>query len=198
LSVTFAPELREAVREAADEAGLSLSEWLAQAAEAKIRADGQARILEEAERERRRRGLREFLDEYQAEHGAFTDEEMARARRWRELAEEQARESRGGGPDWPGRSATSQWNRSPAKTGCGPENSLAGLACGTRSTLASLCSRDLATGCLPVMLATCGGCATRREAGPWWSIADGGDGVPARVRIRGVGMGGGRSIGLGR
>ena len=83
------------VREAADEAGLSLSEWLAQAAEAKIRADGQARILGEAERERRRRGLREFLDEYQAEHGAFTDEEMARARRWRELAEEQARESGG-------------------------------------------------------------------------------------------------------
>jgi hypothetical protein len=95
LSVTFAPELREAVREAADEAGLSLSEWLAQAAEAKIRADGQARILEEAERERRRRGLREFPDEYRAEYGAFTEEEMARARRWRELAEEQARESGG-------------------------------------------------------------------------------------------------------
>jgi hypothetical protein len=85
---------REAVREAADEAGVSLSEWLSQA-EAKIRADGQARILEEAERERRRRGLREFPDEYQAEYGAFTEEEMARARRWRELAEEQARESGG-------------------------------------------------------------------------------------------------------
>lgn len=68
---------REAVREAADEAGLS--EWLAQAAEAKIRADGQARILEEAERERRQRGLREFLDEYQAGYGACTEEEMARA-----------------------------------------------------------------------------------------------------------------------
>jgi hypothetical protein len=95
LSVTFAPGLREAVREAADEAGLSLSEWLAQAAEAKIRADGQARILEETERERRRRGLREFPDEYRAEYGAFTEEEMARARRWRELAEEQARESGG-------------------------------------------------------------------------------------------------------
>ena len=81
LSVTFAPELREAVRKAADEAGPSLSEWLAQAAEAKIRADGQARILEEAERERRFQGLREFLDEYQAEHGAFTDEEMAEASR---------------------------------------------------------------------------------------------------------------------
>ena len=86
---TFAPELREVVREAADEAGLSLSEWLAQAAEAKLRADGQARILEEA----RRRGLREFLDEYQAEYGAFTEEEMAKARREREMAEEQARGS---------------------------------------------------------------------------------------------------------
>lgn len=68
-------------RAAAAEAGLPLDEWLAQAAEAKIRADGQARILEEAERERRRQGLREYLDEYQAEHGAFTDEEMARASR---------------------------------------------------------------------------------------------------------------------
>ncbi len=81
MSVTFAPELREAVREAADEAGLSLSGWLAQAAEARIRVDGQARILEEAERERRFQGLREFLDEYQAERGAFTDEEMAEASR---------------------------------------------------------------------------------------------------------------------
>ena len=95
MSVTFAPELGEAASAAAAEAGRPLSEWLAQAAEAKIRADGQARILEEAERERRRRGLREFLDEYQAEHGAFTDGEMARARCWRELAEEQARESGG-------------------------------------------------------------------------------------------------------
>ena len=62
---------------------------MAQAAEAKIRADGQARILEEA----RRRGLREFLDEYQAEYGAFTEEEMARARHWREVAEQRAREA---------------------------------------------------------------------------------------------------------
>jgi hypothetical protein len=48
LSVTFAPELREAVREAADEAGLSLSDWLAQAAEAKLNADRDAGILAEA------------------------------------------------------------------------------------------------------------------------------------------------------
>jgi hypothetical protein len=69
LSVTFAPELGEAVRAAAAEAGLSLSDWLAQAAEAKTRADGQARILEEAEQERRFQGLREFFEEYHAEHG---------------------------------------------------------------------------------------------------------------------------------
>jgi hypothetical protein len=51
---TFAPELREAVREAADGAGLSLSDWLAQAAEAKIRADGQARRWREMAKEQAR------------------------------------------------------------------------------------------------------------------------------------------------
>jgi hypothetical protein len=81
LSVTFAPELREAVREAADEAGLSLSEWLSQAAEAKLNADRDAGILAEAAHRRRMEGLGQFLDEWQAEHGAFTEEEMAPARR---------------------------------------------------------------------------------------------------------------------
>jgi hypothetical protein len=52
---------------------LPFRQWLSQGAE--------ARILEEAERERRLRGLREYLDEYQAEHGACSDEEMARASR---------------------------------------------------------------------------------------------------------------------
>lgn len=81
MSVTFAPELREAVREAADEAGLSLSEWLAEAAEAKLNGDRDAGILAEAAHRRRTEGLGKFLDEWQAEHGAFTEEEMARARR---------------------------------------------------------------------------------------------------------------------
>lgn len=81
LSVTFAPELTDAVRAAAEQAGLSLSEWMAQAAEAKLNADRNAAILEEAERERRAEGLGKFLDEWQAEHGSFTEEEMARARR---------------------------------------------------------------------------------------------------------------------
>jgi hypothetical protein len=79
LSVTFAPELREAVREAADEAGLSLSEWLSQAAEAKLNADRDAGILAEAAHKRRMQALGEYLDEWEAEHGAFTEEELAEA-----------------------------------------------------------------------------------------------------------------------
>jgi hypothetical protein len=81
LSVTFAPELGEAVQAAAAEAGLSLSEWLTQAAEAKINADRDTAILKEAERKRRSEALREFFEEYHAEHGPFTDEEMAQASR---------------------------------------------------------------------------------------------------------------------
>ncbi|HTU08814.1 MAG TPA: hypothetical protein VMG13_24920 [Trebonia sp.] len=81
LSVTFAPELGEAVRAAAEQAGLSLSDWMARAAEAKIQADWEARILKEAEQERRFEALREALDEYHAEYGPFTDEQMAEASR---------------------------------------------------------------------------------------------------------------------
>jgi hypothetical protein len=81
LSVTFAPELGEAVSAAAAEAGLPLSEWLAQAAEAKLNADRDAGILAEAAHRRRMEGLGKFLDEWQAEHGAFTEEEMAEASR---------------------------------------------------------------------------------------------------------------------
>ncbi len=57
------------------QAGLSLSEWLALAAEARLRAD----VDDEEEFQRKMRGLDEYLDEYEAEHGAFTDEELARA-----------------------------------------------------------------------------------------------------------------------
>ena len=88
MSVTFAPELGEAVREAAGRAGMSLSAWLAQAAEAKLRQDRDAGILEEAAQKRRSEALRAYLDEWQAEHGAFTEEEMARAQRKRELGDE--------------------------------------------------------------------------------------------------------------
>jgi hypothetical protein len=63
LSVSFDPDLGDAVRAAAERAGGGLSRWLADAAAAKLRAEA----------------LAEFLDAYEAEHGAFTAEELARA-----------------------------------------------------------------------------------------------------------------------
>ena len=93
MSVTLAPELTEAIKESADRQGLSLDDWMAAAAELKFRADDEAAIFEEAERKRRMAGLREFLDEYQAEFGAFTEEEMAEARRERLEAHRLAEES---------------------------------------------------------------------------------------------------------
>ena len=65
MSVSFDPELGEAIRVAAKRGGGSLSGWLADAAATKLRAESFA----------------EFLAEYEAKHGAFTDEEMAEASR---------------------------------------------------------------------------------------------------------------------
>jgi hypothetical protein len=65
LSVSFDPELGDAVRSAAAEAGKPLSAWLAEAAVSKLRAEA----------------LDEFLANWQAEHGALTAEEIARAER---------------------------------------------------------------------------------------------------------------------
>jgi nicotinamide riboside kinase len=81
MSVTLAPELTEAIKESADRHGLSFDDWIVAAAELKFRADDEAAIFEEAERKRRAAGLREYLDEYQAEFGAFTEEEMAEVER---------------------------------------------------------------------------------------------------------------------
>jgi hypothetical protein len=77
MSISFAPDLGDAVREAAERAGMTLSSWLAEAAEAKLREQAD----EAAEDKRRLQGLGEYLDEWEAEHGAFTDEELARAAR---------------------------------------------------------------------------------------------------------------------
>ncbi|HEY1820999.1 MAG TPA: hypothetical protein VGG83_13825 [Trebonia sp.] len=87
MSVTLAPELTEAIKESAERQGLSLDDWIVAAAELKFRADDEAAIFDEAERRRRAAGLREVLDEYQAEYGAFTEEEMAEVDR----AEQEAR-----------------------------------------------------------------------------------------------------------
>ena len=63
LSISLSAELGEEVRAAARKAGMGLSAWLAEAAAAKLRSEA----------------LREFLDEWQAEHGAITAEELAQA-----------------------------------------------------------------------------------------------------------------------
>jgi hypothetical protein len=63
LSVSFDPELGDAVRGAADRARQTLSGWLAEAAAAKLRADA----------------LADFLDSWEAEHGAITEEELTAA-----------------------------------------------------------------------------------------------------------------------
>ena len=77
MSVALEPDLDERVREAADRSGKTLSEWVAEAAKAKLLAE----LGEEAELQRKMRGLDKYLDEYEAEHGAFTEDELAQASR---------------------------------------------------------------------------------------------------------------------
>ncbi|MGH3202023.1 MAG: hypothetical protein ACRDP5_08225 [Streptosporangiaceae bacterium] len=63
MSISFDPELGDAVRAAAAAVGKPLSSWLAEAAASKLRAEALAR----------------FLDDWEAEHGALTVAEIARA-----------------------------------------------------------------------------------------------------------------------
>jgi hypothetical protein len=63
LSVSFDPDLGDAVRAAAKRSGRGVSRWLADAATARLRADA----------------LAEFLDAWEAEHGELTAVELARA-----------------------------------------------------------------------------------------------------------------------
>jgi hypothetical protein len=63
LSISFEPELGDAVRSAAAQAGKPVSSWLAEAAASKLRADA----------------LTEFLAGWESEHGVLTAEEIARA-----------------------------------------------------------------------------------------------------------------------
>ena len=63
LSVSFDPDLGDAVRDAAKRAGRGLSGWLAEAAEAKLRSEA----------------LGEFLDHWEAEHGALGPDQLAAA-----------------------------------------------------------------------------------------------------------------------
>ena len=63
MSVSFDPELGDAVRSAAAQAGKPLSSWLAEAAASKLRAEA----------------LAEFLAGWEAKHGVLTAEEIAQA-----------------------------------------------------------------------------------------------------------------------
>ena len=65
LSISFDPELGDAVRSAAAQAGEPVSSWLAEAAASKLRADA----------------LAEFLDSWETQHGVLTAEELANAER---------------------------------------------------------------------------------------------------------------------
>jgi hypothetical protein len=65
LSVSFDPELGDAVRSAAAQAGKPVSAWLAEAAASKLRAEA----------------LASFLAGWEAEHGVLTADEIARAER---------------------------------------------------------------------------------------------------------------------
>jgi len=61
LSISMPPDLVEQVREAVREDGMTLSAFVVQAAEHELRL----------------RGMRILVEEYQREHGWFTDEEIA-------------------------------------------------------------------------------------------------------------------------
>ncbi len=63
LSVSFDPDLGDAVRDAAKRAGRGLSGWLAEAAEAKLRPEA----------------LGDFLDDWEAEHGALSSDQLEAA-----------------------------------------------------------------------------------------------------------------------
>ncbi len=63
LSISLAPDLGDAVRDAARRRGASLSAWLAEAAAAKLRAEA----------------LADYLDHWEVQHGAITGDELARA-----------------------------------------------------------------------------------------------------------------------
>jgi hypothetical protein len=65
LSVSFDPDLGDAVRSAAAQAGKPVSSWLAEAAASKLRAEA----------------LTDFLAGWETEHGVLTADEVAQAER---------------------------------------------------------------------------------------------------------------------
>jgi hypothetical protein len=69
LSLSFEPELAQRTREAAEAAGRSLSAFVAEAVEYRLKLEA----------------VRTLLEEWEAEHGPISDKELARVRsRWRD------------------------------------------------------------------------------------------------------------------
>lgn len=69
LSLSFEPELARRTREAAEATGRSLSAFVAEAVEYRLKLEAARRLLEE----------------WEAEHGAISEQERARVRsRWRD------------------------------------------------------------------------------------------------------------------
>ncbi len=64
MSISMDPQLGDDIRAAAARAGMSVSAWLADAASARLR----------------RQALADLLTDWQADHGAITPEELAKAR----------------------------------------------------------------------------------------------------------------------
>ncbi len=65
MSISLDPELGQDVRDTARKKETSVSAWLAEAARVQLRHEG----------------MREFLDDWQAEHGPLSAEEIRRAER---------------------------------------------------------------------------------------------------------------------
>ncbi len=70
------PELGKAVREAAEAEGMSVSAWIAEAAAHRVRL----------------KRLDDYFAAFEAEHGAFTEEEIAAASEFMRDAEREAHE----------------------------------------------------------------------------------------------------------
>lgn len=73
MSVTFAPELAEAIKEPAQRQGLPADDWVVAAAELKFRADDEAEAFEEAERKRRQEAHRR-AEEYRARNEPYASD----------------------------------------------------------------------------------------------------------------------------
>lgn len=63
MSIAMPADLRDEVRTAADRSGESVSAWISEAAASRLRNEG----------------LGAFLEEWEREHGAFTEEEIQEA-----------------------------------------------------------------------------------------------------------------------